>query len=200
MEERSLIRNNTQVVLNSTQLSGAMARETITISSVASPEPKIDTIDSDSKEPTFPYRFGNQHPFLPPSLIDLNLAPNPFKVVATIRQDKEYSPESPEPSDPSPISTPQWNWAPFKAGRHRIQPQMTIRFFLRMSIDGYFGILLLTKPLTPMSPDKNLPPRIRPPHCSFHQIKRESWKWGCLFLKKGVCRSTHARYAASPYQ
>ena len=36
-EESSPIRNNTPAVLNSTELSGAMARETITISSVTSP-------------------------------------------------------------------------------------------------------------------------------------------------------------------
>ena len=53
-EEGSPIRNNTPGILNSTQLSGAMAKETITISSIASPEPQIDTIDSDSKEPTTP--------------------------------------------------------------------------------------------------------------------------------------------------
>ena len=89
-----------------------MARETITISSVASPEPQIVTIDSNSNEPTFPYGFGNQHPFLPPRFNDLNLPHNPFNVLATmavIRQEEEYSPQSPEPSIPSPISTPLMN-------------------------------------------------------------------------------------------
>ena len=50
----SPVRNNTPAVLNSTELTGAMERETITISSVASPEPQIVTIDSDSNERTFP--------------------------------------------------------------------------------------------------------------------------------------------------
>ena len=90
-----------------------MAKETITISSVASPQPKkLVTIDSDSKEPRFPYRFGNQHPIVPPSLNDLNLPPNLFNVLATtavIRQDEENSPQSPQPSDPSPNSTPLMN-------------------------------------------------------------------------------------------
>ena len=111
-EEGSPIRNNTLVVLNSTELSAAMARETITISYVACPKPQIVTIDSDSNEPTFPYGFGNQHPITPPSLSDLNLPHNPFNMLATmalIRQDEEYSPQSPEPSDPSPISTPSTN-------------------------------------------------------------------------------------------
>ena len=100
-EEGSPARNNTPAVLNSTQLSGAKARETITISSVASLEPQLVTIDSDSNEPTFPYGFGSQHPFVPPRPNDLNLPPNPFNVLATmamIRSDKEYSRQSPGPS------------------------------------------------------------------------------------------------------
>ena len=107
--ERSPIRNTTPVILNSTQLSEAMDPETITISSVASLEPQIVTLDSDSNEPTFPYAFGAQHPIVPPSFNDLNLPPNPFNVLGTmavIQQDEEQSPQSPEPSDPSPISTP----------------------------------------------------------------------------------------------
>ena len=110
--ERSPIKNNTPAILNSTQLSGAMETESITIFSVASPEPQIVIIDSDSNEPTFPYAFGTQHPIVPPSLNDLNLPPNLFNVLATmavIQQDQEDSPQSPEPSDPSPISTPPMN-------------------------------------------------------------------------------------------
>ena len=79
-EESSPIRNNTPVILNSTEQSGAMATETITVSSVASPEPQIVTIDSDFNEPTFPYGFGNQNPFMPRSRNDLNLQHNPFHV------------------------------------------------------------------------------------------------------------------------
>ena len=110
--EGSPIRNNTPAILNSTEISGAMERETITISSVASPEPRLVTLDSDSNDPTIPYGFGNQQPIVPPSLNDLNLPPNPFNVLATttvIRGNDEYSPQSPEPSIPSPISTPPRN-------------------------------------------------------------------------------------------
>ena len=106
--ERSPIRKKTPIILNSTQLSGAMDPETITISSVASLEPQIVTIESDSNEPTFPYAFGAQHPIMPPNLNDLNLPANPFNVLATmavIRQDQEESPQSQESSDLSPIST-----------------------------------------------------------------------------------------------
>ena len=110
--ESSPIRNNTPAILNSTQLSGAMEPEAITISSVVSPEPQIVTIDSDSNEPTFPYAFCTQHPIVLPSLNDLNLPPTPFDVLATmavIQQDQEDSRQSPEPSDPPPISTPPMN-------------------------------------------------------------------------------------------
>ena len=110
--ERSPIRNSTPAILNSTQLSGAMEPEAITVSSIASPEPQIVTIDSDLNEPTFPYAFGTQHPIVQPSLNDLNLPPNPFNVLATmavIQQDQEDSPQSPEPSDPSPMSAPSMN-------------------------------------------------------------------------------------------
>ena len=89
-----------------------MEREVITISSVASPEPRIVTLDSDSHDPTMAYGFGNQQPMVPLSLNDLNLPPNPFNVLATtavIRVDDEYSPQSPEPTFPSPISTPPMN-------------------------------------------------------------------------------------------
>ena len=112
LPETSPIRNNTPIILNSTQLSEAMDPETITIFSVASPEPQIVTLDSNSNESTFPYTFGAQHPIVPPSLNDLNLPANPFNVLATmavIRQDQEESPQSPELSDLSPISTPPMN-------------------------------------------------------------------------------------------
>ena len=111
-EQVSPISNNTPAVFNSTELSGTMARETIAISSVASPEQRIVTIHSDSNEPTIPHGFGSHYPIVPPSLIDLNLPPNPFIVLdtmAVIQADEEYSPQSPEPSIPSPILTPPMN-------------------------------------------------------------------------------------------
>ena len=89
-----------------------MVRETITFSSVAYPEPQIFTIDSDFYEPTFRNGFGSQHPIVPPSLNYLNLPPKTFNLLTTmavIRQDEVYGPQSPELSDPSPISTPTMN-------------------------------------------------------------------------------------------
>ena len=110
--EGSPIRSNTPSILNSTEISGAMEREVITISSVASPEPRIVTLHSDSNDRTIPYGFGSQQPIVPPSLNDQILPPNPFNVLATmavVRVDDAYSPQSPEPSIPSPISTPPMN-------------------------------------------------------------------------------------------
>ena len=115
--ESSPIRNKTPAILNSTQFSGAIEREAITISSVASREPQLATIDSDSNESTLPYGFGNQNPIIPPSLNDLNLPHNPFNVFATmaiIRAEEQYSPQSLEPSIPSLISTPPMNVSTFE--------------------------------------------------------------------------------------
>ena len=94
--EGSPIRNNTPAILNSTEISGDMKRELITISSVASPEPRIVTLDSDSNDPTIPYGFGSQQPIVPHSLNDLNLPPNSFNVLETmavVRVDDAYSPQ-----------------------------------------------------------------------------------------------------------
>ena len=84
LAEGSPIRHSTAVILDSTTMSGVMEREVITISSVASPEPRIVTLDSNPNDPTMPYGFGNQHPIVPPSLNDLNLPPNPLNVLTTM--------------------------------------------------------------------------------------------------------------------
>ena len=112
--DQSVPRPNTPIVLNSTGISGNDNREIISISSIASPEPQIVTIDDDSNDPTMPYGFGRQLPIVPPSVNDLNLPPNPFNILATMAianktqkaNGNNYSPESPDPSVPSSISTP----------------------------------------------------------------------------------------------
>ena len=91
------------------------------VSSIASPQPQIFTIHDDSNEPTMPYGFGRQLPIVPPSLNDLNLPPNSFNILATMavvdytedNNNDRYSPQSPDPSDPSPISTPPMNVSTF---------------------------------------------------------------------------------------
>ena len=97
------------IVFNSTEMSGNDTREMISISSIASPEPHIETIDSDSNEPTMPYGFGRQLQFIPPNLNDLNLPPNPFNIQATMAvvntaedgYDDNYSPQSTDIDTPN---------------------------------------------------------------------------------------------------
>ena len=84
-----------------------------TVSSVAPPEPNIVTLDDDSNDPTIAYEFKAQQPIVPPSLNDFNLPPNPLNILAAMtvvqqkptQHDNNYSSQSPEPSDSSPIST-----------------------------------------------------------------------------------------------
>ena len=93
------------------------------MSSIASPQPQIFTIHDDSNEITMPYGFGRQLPMVPPSLNDLNLPPNPFNILATMavvhqtqnNHDDNYSPQSPEPSELSSISTPPMNVSAFNS-------------------------------------------------------------------------------------
>ena len=113
--DQSITRPKTSIVLNSTELSRDNTQEMISMSSIASPEPQIVAIDDDSNEPTMPYGFGQQLPIIPPTLNDLNLPPNPFKILATMAianntedaNDKNYSPESPEPSELPQYRRPQ---------------------------------------------------------------------------------------------
>ena len=107
-------RNNSPDILHSTERSEHHATSMPSISTIASPQPYIFTFNDDSNESTTPYGFGRQLPIIPPSLNDLNLPPNPFNILATMAianntegaNDNIYSPESPEPSEVSPISTP----------------------------------------------------------------------------------------------
>ena len=101
--ELSPQRHNTPNILNSTEISEQhMAR--------------IFTIEDDSNEPTLPNGFVRQLPIVSPSLNDLNLPPNPCNILNTMAiltqtqdNNEQYSPESPEPSLPSPISKPPMN-------------------------------------------------------------------------------------------
>ena len=195
-------RTNTPAVFNSTQLSGAVARETITISSVASLEPQIVTIYSDSRELTIPYGFGNQLPIAPPSLNDLNLTPNQFNVLATlavIRSDDEYSPQSPEASISSPISTPPMNLGATEgwATMHTTTDDNTFYSEVeprRVSWDSSPSEIF----------DSNDPRYVffasRPSSTPLlpRQRKRKLSMVICFF-KTGECPSTTVRHAASPY-
>ena len=121
--EPSPQRHNSTNILNSTELSQNLTAGKPSVSSIASPEPQILTIDDNSNEPTMPYGFGRQLPIVPPSLNDLNLPPNPFNILSTMAvvnyteggNNDNYIPQSTEPSDPSPISTPPKKVSPFNS-------------------------------------------------------------------------------------
>ena len=117
-------RNNGPNILNSTEISQTHTARMPSVSSIASPEPQILTIHDNSNEPTMPYGFGRQLSIVPPSLNDLNLPPNPFNILATMvvvthAQDDnndDYSPQSSELYELSPISTPPMNVSTFDKG------------------------------------------------------------------------------------
>ena len=119
--EPSPRRNNSPDIINSTERSEHQAARMPSISTIASPHPHIFTINDDSNEPTIPNGFGRQLPIVPSSLNELNLPPNPFNILATMavvhqtqnNYDDNYSPQSPEPSELSSISTPQMNVSAF---------------------------------------------------------------------------------------
>ena len=121
--EPSPRRNNSPDILKSTEQSEHHTARMPSISTIASPQPYIFTINDDSNEPTIPYGFGRQLPIVPPSLNDLKLPPNPFNILATMAianntedaNDNNYSPEPPEPSELSPISTPPMNVSTFNS-------------------------------------------------------------------------------------
>ena len=83
-KDPSQSRLQTAIFLNPTEMTGNDTREMISISSIASPEPQIVTIDSDSNEPTMPYEFERQLPINPPNLNNLKLPPNSFNILATM--------------------------------------------------------------------------------------------------------------------
>ena len=143
--DASLPRSKTPIVFNSTEMSGNDTRELISITSIASSEPQIVTIVSDSNEPKMPYGFGRQLPIIPPSLNDLNLPPNPFNVLTTMAvvnlteegHDENYSPQSPEPSEPSPISTPPMNVSTFDGWETPARRRMLIHSTPMMNPGGF---------------------------------------------------------------
>ena len=115
--EPSPQRNNSSNFLKSTELLGTHAGVMPTISSVVSPEPDIVTLENNSNELTVPYGFGRQLPIIPPSFNEMNLPPIRFNILATVAvvnptgngPDENHSHQSPESSDPSPVSTTPMN-------------------------------------------------------------------------------------------
>ena len=201
--EGTPLRNNTTAILTSTEISGAMEREVITISSVASPEPRIVTPYSDSNDPTITYGFGSQQPIVPPSLNDLNLPPDPFNVLATmavIQADDAYSAHSPEPSSPSPISTPPMNVSIIEGWdtTHTTIDDATFytdheprRVYWDVSSSDTFDSNEPRNVSVASSPSSTPPPPRR---------QKRKLSIGMSFPKKGECGSTPARHAANSYR
>ena len=115
--EPSPQRNISLNYINSTEQLRTHTKEMPKYSSFASSESDIVSIDDNSNEPTFRYGLGAQQPIVPPSLNNLNLPPNPYNILAAMtviqqnrtQRDGNYSPQSPEPSELSPIATPPMN-------------------------------------------------------------------------------------------
>ena len=107
--EPSPQRNNSPDILNSTDRSEHHATRMPSISTIASPQSYVFTINDDSVEPTIPYGFGRQLPIVPPSLNDLHLPPNLFNALATMamaNNTADANDDNCSPQSPSPISTP----------------------------------------------------------------------------------------------
>ena len=198
-EEVSPARSNTLAVLNSRQLSGALARGTITISSVVPLEPQNDN------KIRLQWANGNQHPIESPSLDDSNLPPNPINVLNTIvaiQLDKQYSPQSPEPSNPSPISAPPMNLRTIKGFKtpHTTMNDGTFysqdeprRVYWDVSSSDSFDsneprpVSITSSPFSTPAPSR--------------RQKRKLIKGLSSPQRRGgECRSTLARYMASPHQ
>ena len=110
-------RKNTPKVLNSIQLSGPLAREVITISSVASLGPQIVTIEPNWIKPTMFQGNGRQQLIIILSINYLNLPMNTFRVMtsklpAPVTEPRSHTPAihdiqiQKEPFDISDMSTP----------------------------------------------------------------------------------------------
>ena len=184
--DQSISRPNTPSVLNSTEVSGDDTREMISISSIASPEPQIVTIDDNSNEPTMPYGFGRQLSIFPPSLNDWNLPLNPFNILATMAvasnteetNDDNYSPQLPDPSELSPISTPPMNVSAFNSWEMSYTTTNDDTFHSSVEPRGIY--FLSPSPSPPASPPRR---------------QKRKLSLGMSFPKEGECRSTFAKPA-----
>ena len=154
-----------------------------------------------------PYGFGQQLPIVPPSLNDLNLPPNPFNILATMAvvhpiqstHDDNYSPQSPEPSELSSISTPPMNVSAFNSWETSYTTTDSDTFhssdeprrvYWNLSSDDDLGSSV------PRNPSVVVLPRRLQEH------RKRNQAWECPFQKTGECRSTSAKPAVrrSPQQ
>ena len=140
-----------------------------------------------------PYGLGRQLPINPQKLNDLNLPPNPFNILATMAvasnteetNDDIYSPQSPDPSEPSSKSTHPMNVSAFNSWE---ASYTTTNDDILHSSDEPRRIYFLS--LSPSPPPS--PPR----------RQKRKLSLGMYFPKEGECRSTSAKTAdrRSPQQ
>ena len=199
----NLSRPRTPAFLNSTEMSGKDTWEIISISSIASPDPQIVTIYSDSIEPTVPYGSGRQLPIIPPSLNDLNLPTNPFIILAIMalvnptgdEHEENYSPRYRSYLTSRPFQHHPWTWVPSIVGKIRISQRTAALSLRRTSQDEYTGPLPWMKPsVRKANPDESICCPVHPHPLPLARWKG-SWSWECPFQREGECRSTSARPA-----
>ena len=124
-----------------------------TVSSVASPEPQIVTLNDYSNEPTMPCGFEGQLPTKSQILNHLNLPPNPFNILATMApinttrdgHEDNYSQQLREPSVPSPTSTPPMNVSTFNIWETPHTTTDDNTFYSKDGQSAYTGSLPRTK-------------------------------------------------------
>ena len=169
-------------------------RRTPARSSVTSRETDIVTRD-DSNDPTIPYGFGIQQPIIPPSLRDLHLPSNPFNTLATMavvqadptQREENYSPQSLEPSESTPISTPPLNLSTIEGWETPHTSTDNATFKRRMSFKKFIRTFLLMKHFVPRTSREEFILNTVPP------LQRHTARWrgdlalDCLFRKEGEC-------------
>ena len=175
------------------------------ISTIASPQPHIFTINDDSNEPTLPYGFGRQLPIVPPNLNDLNLPPNPFNILATMAvvlqtqntHDDNYSPHSPEPSELSSISTPPMNVSAYNSWETTHSTTDDNTFYSEDEPRRVYWTSPWAKRLNPKKNPGGSMSYHRFPHRRHRLQEHRKGKkgLGMSFPRKGECRSTSAKPA-----
>ena len=121
--ESSPQRNNSQDIHNSTERSEHHAMRMPSISTITSPSPTFSRSTTTLMSQPYHTVLGGSSWSFPPSLNDLNLPPNPFNILVTMAvvhpirntQDDNDSPQSPDPSELSSISTPPMNVSAFNS-------------------------------------------------------------------------------------
>ena len=121
--------------------------------------------------------------------------------MAVIRQGEDDSPQSPEPSDPSPNSTPPMNVSTIEGWEtpHTTTDDNTFysseneprRVYWDFPPNETFDSNEPRRVSFASSPSSTPPP---PPQ------RKRKLSMGTSFSQKGECRSTPARHAASPFQ